>query len=146
MKRVQFFHDFARERLAREPFSDAEIVDTCLQAMQEGVLDVCAENSNGRYMWTCFGMTSGRLQRTCGLLQQAGVESSILWKSSFAYHEFRCDIEYLWTDLEAVDRYLMERFENNVSYPVMRSRLVKELDRRRWHAGLRRAWLAACTI
>ncbi len=147
MHRVQFFHDFTRERLGREPFSDAEIVDTCLQGMQEGVLDVCAQNSNGRYVWGCYGMSSDRWQRTCGLLERAGVASSILWQSTshFGYHEFMAHIEYLWTDLKAVERYLMERCENN-TYPVMRFRLVKELDRRRWHAGLRRAWLAACTI
>jgi hypothetical protein len=139
MHRVQFFHDFTRERLDRIPLSDAEIVDTCLQGMQEGVLDVCAQNSNGRYVWGCYGMSSDRWQRTCGLLERAGVASSILWQSTshFGYHEFMAHIEYLWTDLKAVERYLMERCENKI---------VKELDRRKaWDAGLRRAWLAACT-
>ena len=143
MKRVQFFYHFTIETLGREPSSDEEIVDTCLQAMQEGVLDVCAQNGNGRYVWTCFGMTSGQLQRTCGLMQQAGVESSILWTSSFSYHEFRGDIEYLWTDLKIVERFLMQV----KILPMTRVCVVQELDRRRtWDAGLRRAWLAACMV
>ena len=148
MKRVQFFHDFARERLGREPFSDAESVDTCLQGMQEGVLDVCARNSNGRYVWSCFGMTSDRWQRACSLLQRAGVASSIFWESTrplLFYHEFMADIDYLWTDLQAVECYLMERrFENKI-HPIIRIRLVEELDRRKAWEGLRRAWLVACT-
>jgi len=141
MQRVHSFIGFTRKRLDREPLSYQEIVDTCLQGMQEGVLDVCAQNPNGRYLWGCHGMTSDRWQRACGLLERAGVASSILWQSTshFGYHEFMAHIEYLWTDLEAVERYiLMKRCENKI---------VKELDRRKaWDAGLRRAWLAACTI
>jgi heme exporter protein D len=93
MKRVHLFFDFTKERLGREAVP-AEIVDTCLQAMQEGVLDVCAQNPYGRYVWSCYTMT----------LEQ-------------------------------------------IIHPMTRICVVQELDRRRtWDAGLRRVWLAACTI
>ena len=91
-----------------------EAVDTCLQAMQEGVLDVFARNTNGQYLWSYYGMTHGQWQRVCGLLQRAG--------------------------LEAVQKFL----ECRRTKPEW---VVQEVGRRlTWDAGLRRAWLAACTI
>ena len=145
MKQVSFFNDFGRKRLGlgRES-SSGECIDACLQAMQEGVLDVCAQNSHGRYVWCGIGMSYDRWQRVCGLLERARVASSILWESplGFIYYEFMADIEYFWTDLEAVERFLMEGFCEKNIYRV----LVQVVDRRRtWHAGLRRSWLAACT-
>ena len=142
MQRVQSFYGFTKKRLDREPLSDEEIVDTCLQAMQEGVLDVCAQNTHCFYVWMSYGMTVDQWHRACSLLQRAGVVSSILWDPKFStYHNgFMVDIEYLWTDLKAVHRYL----EYRTGKPVW---VVQELGRRQtWNAGLRRAWLAACTI
>ena len=147
MQRVHSFHGFAMKRLDREPLSVEEIVDTCLQAMQEGVLDVCAQNTNGQYVWICYGMTANQCQHTCSLLQRAGVVSSILWDPKwfvdqwFVDHlRFMADIEYLWTDLKAVHMYL----EYRAGKPVW---VVQELGRRQtWNAGLRRAWLAACLM
>jgi hypothetical protein len=145
MSRIHSFYYFVRERLGRKPSSDEEIVDTSLQAMQEGVLDVCAQNDDKWNLWRIYGMTGDQWHRACDLLERAGVASSIMWQSTsnFIYHEFMGDIEYLWTDLEVVERFLMEE----KMHPIRRIRLVQELDRRRtWDAGLRRAWLAACTI
>ena len=147
MKRVYVFNGFAKERLGWQPNCE-ESIDACLQAMQEGVLDVCEQNVDGYYLWMCYGMSCDQWQRACSLLQRAGVASSIFWESTrrpLFYHEFMADIDYLWTDLGAVERYLMEVYGKNM-YKIIPSRLVKELDRRRWHAGLRRAWLAACTV
>jgi hypothetical protein len=115
--------------------------------MQEGFLDVCAQNPHGRYVWDCYEMTADQWHRACGLLERAGVSNSILWQSTFyfRYCEFMAHIEYLWTDLQAVEWYLMERrFENKI-HPIIRIRLVEELDRRKAWEGLRRAWLVACT-
>ena len=141
MKLVYHFRSFTVERLGRQPLCDEETVDTCLQAMQEGGLDVCARNLSGDHVWMCYIMTADQWHRACGLLQRAGVASSTLWDITwFRYHEFMEDIEYLWTDLKAVHRYL-ERWAKKPE------RVVQELGRRfTWNAGLRRAWLAACTI
>jgi hypothetical protein len=140
VKRVFNFHSFAMGRLSREPLYE-EIIDTCLQAMQEGVLDVCAQSVSGQYVWMCYGMTADQWHRACGLLQRAGVPTNILWDSKwFICHGFMSGIEYLWTDLEAVHRYLE-------CWARKPERVVQELDRRfTWNAGLRRAWLAACMI
>jgi hypothetical protein len=147
MKRVYLFRSFTVERLGRGPLCDGEIIDTCLQAMQEGVLDVCAQNTDDRYLWTYYGMMPGQWQRACGLLQQAGIPSNILWDPKwFIYYEPMAEIEYLWTDLERVERFLMECCDNKI-YQFARIHILQELDRRRaWNAGLRRGWLAACTI
>jgi hypothetical protein len=99
MKRVHLFFDFTKERLGREAVP-AEIVDTCLQAMQEGVLDVCAQNPYGRYVWSCYTMTPDQWHRACGLLQRSGIGNLIFWGSKwFKYDAFMAGIEYLWTDL-----------------------------------------------
>ena len=154
MKRVHLFLDFTKERLGRgrEPFT-VEIVDTCLQAMQEGLLDACVQNRDGRYVWSCYTMTPDQWHRACGLLQRAGIGNLIFWGSKwFKYNAFMAGIEYLWTDLEAVEKFLME-WEKDVVWLVQEVKrlglLRQELDRRRrfaWSAGLRRAWLVACTI
>ena len=139
MKRVETFYEFVLERMDREDLYSEEIIATCLQAMQEGVLDVCAQNIDGQYVWSCYTMTPDQWNRACGLLQRAGIANCIFWGSkSFKYDAFMADIEYFWTDLEAVERFCEEK--------MYRRLLVLELDRRRtWHAGLRRSWLAACT-
>ena len=141
MKRVHHFRDFAMERLGREPLSYKETVDTCLQAMHEGVLDVCVQNTHCCNVWIWYGMTADQWHCVCGLLQRAGIASSILWDPIwFVYEGFMADIEYLWTDLKAVEKFL----ECRTRKPVW---VVQELGRRQtWNAGLRRAWLAACTI
>ena len=115
-------------------------MDTCLQAMHDGVLDVRAQNDEGQYVWECFlSWTLERWQRMCGLLQRAGIASSIVWESKYVLHdEYWTAIEYLWTDLQAVQRYLEHR-------DTKRWWLVQELGwRKAWAEGPRRAWLAAC--
>ena len=152
MKRVETFYEFVMERLDREDLYSEEIIATCLQAMQEGVLDVCAQNIDGQYVWTCYVMTPDQWNRACGLLQRAGIANCIFWGSkSFKYDAFMADIEYLWTDWEAVQKFLMVWAEKDIWLVQEQKRchrLLQELDRRRlaWGAGLRRAWLAACTI
>ena len=123
-----------------------ETVDVCLQAVHDGVLDVCVQSSDGCYLWNYFWFvesvwTYARWERVCGLLQQAGIANGILWDSTccFMSSQHWAGIEYLWTDLDAVHRVL-ERVNLHPRW------LVQELDRRQaWAAGLRRAWLAACT-
>ena len=138
MKRIHHFEGFAQDkgRLYEE------IVDTCLQAMLHGVLDVRVQNDAGQCLWECgFAWTMERWHRMCGLLQRAGIASSIVWESKYVVliREYWTAIEYLWTDLDAVHRVL-ERVNLHPRW------LVQELDRRQaWAAGLRRAWLAACT-
>jgi hypothetical protein len=47
-------------------------------------------------------------------------------------------IEYLWTDLNAVDKFCHLHFRRTVAW------IADEVNqRRRWAAGLARAWLAA---
>ena len=130
------FYAFASERLGKW-LTVEKTVDTCLQAMQEGVLDVCAQNRDGLYLWSYYGMTPGQWQRVCGLLQRAGIANSILWESKwFTYHGFMAEIEYFWTDLDAVQKV----------HQTGRGAIAREVMRRRWLVSLRRAWLAACTI
>ena len=146
MQRVQSFQGFASEWIGREVLVNEEIVDTCLQAMHEGVLDVCAQNHNDHYMWLCFLMTADQWHRACRLLQRAGVASSILWQSTslFGYREFMAEIEYFWTDLEAVQGYyLMQTGCHFTCYRLLKHELHR---RQAWDACLTRAWLAACTI
>ncbi len=139
MQRVQSFQGFASEWIGREVLLSEDMVDTCLQAMQEGVLDVCAQNNNDHYVWLCFIMTADQWHR-------AGVASSILWQSTsrFIYREFMAEIEYFWTDLEAVQGYYLMQTD---CYLTCHRLLKHELHRRQaWDACLTRVWSAACTI
>jgi hypothetical protein len=86
-------------------------------------------------------MTPGQWQFVCGLLQQAGIANSILWESKwFTYYGFMAEIEYFWTDLDAVQKVLIQ------FHQTARGAIAREVMCRRWSACLRRAWLAACTI
>jgi hypothetical protein len=141
MKSISSFSSFASARMQSLPTIE-ETVDTCLQAVHDGVLDVCVQSCDGGYLWNYFWFveyvwTYARWQRVCGLLQRAGVANSILWDSKCLMNsQHWAGIEYLWTDLDAVHRVL-ERGKPRW--------LVQELGRRQaWAAGLRRAWLSAC--
>jgi hypothetical protein len=141
MKRIHYFEGFAKDKARLY----GEIVDTCLQAVHDGVLDVRVQNDAGQCLWECgFAWTMERWQRMCGLLQRAGIASSIVWESKYGVviHEYWTAIEYLWTDLKAVHRFLgrVERYGK----PTW---LVQELERRQtWAVGPRRAWLVACMM
>ena len=141
MNRVHSFRGFAQERVGKW-LDDWQIVETCLQAMQEGALDVCAQNEDGQYVWMCYGMMANHWRRACGLLQRAGIPSSILWdEKRFTFCKFMAEIEYFWTDLDAAQRYL----ECRNWKPAW---VLQELGWRlqEWRRGFRRAWLAACTV
>ncbi len=122
--------------------SAMEKSDTLLCLMDEGALDVCALTSKGRYLWETYLLSRQQWLRLCGLLQRERISNSIVWQALHFMMKSECEswieIEYLWTDLEAVQMYLVQ-FENRKF-----KTLVCELERRKaWAAGTRRAWLTA---
>ena len=124
-----------------------ECVDACLDAMEEGAEHVCMQDKEGFLLWERFPMLPRQWNSVCRLLEGAGVGCSVVWReNSLIYYtktETR-DIEYLWTDLEAVQAYvkfLTKRFCQ--AWRAHQSWIAHELDRRvTWEMGLRRAWLA----
>ena len=79
MNRIHSFDYFARGRLGRKPSSDEEIIDTCLQGMQENILDVCVQNIHKCNLWTSYGMTAPcmRLAGTSRGCEQHNMEINI---------------------------------------------------------------------
>ena len=131
MKKIQSFYDFSISELGR-PGDLGTCVETCLQAMHDGVLDVCVQNVHGHHLWECFSWqpvwTLERWRRLCGLLQRAGI----------ANDEFCAEIKYLWTDLVPMHIFL-KRYGNKLRA------IVQEIEwRQAWAVSPRRAWLAAC--
>ena len=143
MKKIESFYDFSNLQLGAPCGDLGACVETCLQAMHDGVLDVCVQNKNGNHVWELFSWemkwTLKQWQRLCGLLQRAGITNGIVWDSVFFLNvEFCAEIEYLWTDLEPVQMFL----KRNGNKPRA---IVQELERRQaWAVSPRRAWLAAC--
>ena len=128
--------------------------DWCIGAMERGTLPVCLKSSRERYLWDDYVLTTSQWDRICRLRPPLSdlwnINSLISFTScrgSFRWTAEDPDtvatlvqIEYLWTDLEAVDRFL-----NTKSIKVQW--IADEVDQRRqWAAGLRRAWLAAVVI
>jgi hypothetical protein len=128
-------------------------VDWCIDAMERGELPVCATDCYEFYLWEeCFLSTS-QWVRLCRLRPPAchlwSANSSIASKGYVEWVAEDTDaiaglvqIEYLWTDLDAVENYCRRRqgIQKKIGW------IVDEVDQRRRAAGLRRAWLAAVVI
>ena len=130
--------------------------DLCIGAMERGALPVCVRSSRADYLWDECALNASEWDRICRLRPPVcdlwNVKSLIAftrhwtgWRNtnrvctSLRPHTVAAlvQIEYLWTDLEAVDRFLNTR-------SIKIQWIADEVDqRRRWAAGLRRAWLAA---
>ncbi len=125
------------------------VIVTVLDAMEQGHLHVCTQTEKGWYLWERYSLDSQQWLRVCKLLQQAGIENSILWDSvetlaMVTDFQYWIGIEYLWTDLEVVQRGFSKIIQyDDGDY----SCIAEELGRRQaWAEGPRRAWLAACVL
>jgi hypothetical protein len=127
--------------------------------MEQGHLHVCTQIEEGGYLWELYNLNSQQWLRVCKLLQQAGIENSILWDSvktlaMVTDFQYWIGIEYLWTDLEVVHRGFSKIIQYDEAVPLtdrLRSSdgdyscIAEELGRQQaWVEGPRRAWLAAC--
>lgn len=117
------FAEIALNTLGKRRFlecSKHKIVDVCLDAMEEGKLDVCAVDVDVRavcaiYLWEWCKMKPRQWVRLCALLQREGIPSSIVWQDSEADPpQFVEGVEYLWTDLDSV-RIFMEDSRSDCS-------------------------------
>lgn len=132
---------------AEEGVPCKEVTDACLDAMEEGALDVCARDSHGDYFWV-LRLQPRQWVRLCALLQRQGIPSSTVWHSFVFPPQFVEGVEHLWTDLDSV-RVFMEEDRGycrcgRCDFCHARHWVGTELQRRReWATALRRAWLAA---
>ena len=139
-----------------ERMSLVACVDWCIGAMERGTLPVCLKSSRECYLWDDCVLTASQWDRICRLrpplCELWNSNSFILLTPHAGVNQFTSrhpdaitalvQIEYLWTDLRAVDRFLNTRSNRIISMRV--EWIADEVDqRRRWAAGLRRAWLAA---
>ncbi len=125
-----------------------ECVDVCLDAMEKNDLYVCATENGFCRLWETYFLSRQQWLRLCRLLERKKKSNSILWQSLLFIQRSECEswieIEYLWTDLEAAEMYLVQ-FEKR--YHIKLKILVCELERRKaWAAGTRRAWLTAVLL
>lgn len=144
MEEVTFYY-FA-ERRKSFLGTPRSIVDICLDAMEENLLSVVA-NQSGYYLWEYFTLTTDQLVRMCALLQRNRFPSSVLWRSSAGPYLVSTDpvalsrIEFFWQDLDAVQAWI------HTPAPWWHDLEVEwvaaEVGRRQWLTGLRRAWLLA---
>jgi hypothetical protein len=120
--------------------------DACLGGMEEGEFDVLAQNDPCRYLWEEFSLLPRQWVRLCAILHQRRIASSILWYKMSRVHDKHelADIEYMWEDLERIQRVLT-MWRNSVGKLNCRLDWIeRELERRRaWFTGLRRVWLLA---
>ena len=145
------FAGIALDRLGKRRFlkcSKQKMVDVCLDAMEDGELDVCAVDGGAVraiYLWEWCNMKPRQWVRLCALLQREGIPSSIVWQDLEADPpQFVEGVEYLWTDLDSVCMF-MEDSRSECSCGLCdfchaRHWVGTELQRRRC---LRRAWLVA---
>ena len=127
-------------------------VDWCIDAMERGALSVCFRNSDGYYLWENFVLSISHWVRLCRLRPPVcdlwGIKSTIEltrydWGAKWTGDDpdaiaTLVQMEYLWTDLDAVDKFCHLQLRRRVAW------IADEVNqRRRWAAGLRRAWLAA---
>jgi len=132
--------------------------DLCIYAMERGTLPVCVRSTREDYLWDECALRASEWDRICRLRPPVcdlwNVKSLIAFTpyytgprdtnrvcTSLRPHTVAAlvQIEYLWTDLEAVDRFV-----NFMNSDMKVQWIADEVNqRRRWAAGLRRAWLAA---
>ena len=151
---------FQFEHFARTE-NGSDIVNACMDAMEEGSLPVIAKEY-GYYLWEIYILTVDEWARLCALLQRNQCPPRLLWRlhtcvrwtmtDCFSFSKKKCivddnpvamsalpQIEFLWQDLDAVQAYI------NLKSPTSHVGWVAaEVGRRRqWLTGLRRAWLLA---
>ena len=144
---------FEFEHFARTE-NGSDIVNACMDAMEEGSLPVIAKEY-GYYLWEIYIQTPDQWARLCALLQRNQCPPRLLWRlhtytrwtrrNNCSVHDnpvamsALTRIEFLWQDLDAVQAYV-----DNLS-PTDRLDLkwaaVEVARRRQWFAGLRRTWL-----
>lgn len=137
------FSEFAAQKSTSHAVT---VIDTCLDAMDEGILDVCARSPMGCYLWETYLLSEQQWHRVCNLLQRFGMSNSILWRfgCSLTISELNmwAGIEYLWTDLVTVHMFLAD-FQRRHGYQQHCYIIADELEQRAWATSVRRAWLAA---
>ena len=119
--------------------------DACLGGMEEGELDVLAQNFFCHYLWEEFSLLPRQWQRLCAILHQRRIPSSILWHKMTRVHDEPelADIEYMWEDLATV-QFVLTLWRKQVGKSSSLDWIERELERRRaWFTGLRRVWLLA---
>ena len=142
-------------------YNNSVIVDACIHAMENGRLSVLAQEA-GQYLWEYFSFTVDQTARTCALLEQQRLSSSLLWRPCTRLllsvkpgrnmgpmrvakdpvtMSALSQIEFLWQDLDEVQAWC-----DDYPYDLDRKWIAVEVDRRRWLMDPRRAWLAAVVM
>ncbi len=142
------FFRFAQAKLGKKHVTVRECAEACLGGMEEGALDVLSKGGKASffqyYLWERLYLLPQQWERLCILLQRWGIPISIVWTCRFLFFQFvsapgLVGIEYLWTDLDAI-QCTLEKW--NPHYVI--GWIQWELGRRRaWASGLRRVWLVA---
>ena len=135
---------FQFDRFARNEkcwLGTSDIVDVCMDAMEEGTLPVIAKQWGFYYLWEFYFLRTHQWARLCGLLQRNRLPPSLLWRLeslwTFVSDAALTQLEFLWQDLDAVRAWL--ELPNAPDDAVW---IAGEVARRRqWPTGLRRAWL-----
>lgn len=111
------------------------LVDACLDAMEKCRLHVCAKNNQKHYLWEAFLMQPLQWKRVCDILHRQGLGTSVLWStSSSAYHTLLvADVDCMWENLDVIKHGKL-------------TWVYREVERRQWRNGLRRAWLAVTAV
>jgi hypothetical protein len=146
--------------LKMDPICVVDIVNACMDAMEEGSLPVIAKQY-GYYLWEIYILTVDQWARLCALLQRNQCPPRLLWRlhtcvrwtmtDCFSFSKKKCivddnpvamaalsRIEFLWQDLDAVQAWIKwHAVSRNVEWVVA----AEVIRRRQWFIGLRRAWL-----
>ena len=142
-------------------------VDVCLDAMEVGKLSVLAKH-NKLYLWEYVFFSVDQWVRVCALLQRTRLVPRLLWSehgnvcwvrsrvdSSLHYvtedpvaRAVLCEMEYLWQDLHAVQKWIKSRrFSPLLWFSWDYQWVQAEVEQRlQWSAGLRVAWLRAVVV
>ena len=146
----RFFSELVPNGLS---MSRIDCADWCIGAMERGALPVCATNCYEFYLWEEFILSTSQWVRLCRLrppachlwsanskiaLKKVGGCAARLTSEDTDAIAALVQIDYLWTDLDAVENYCRCRqsLQKSIGW------IVEEMERRRWTAGLRGAWLA----
>lgn len=141
------FYEFAAKKKCNpDIITMDQCVDTCLDAMEVGELDVCLQFDDF-YLWEWYRIWPHQWSRICTILQRQGIPSSIVWDKHCHPNNFSGEfsltgIKYMWEDLAAIQGALArwkEKFHISVFW------LEWQVEHRLWATGLRRAWLVAIT-
>ena len=127
--------------------------------MERGALPVCASTNDG-YLWETFILSTSHWDRICNLrptpvshlwtmkstilLRSRGCEDASLTADDPDAIAALVQIEYLWTDLDAVEDFCRKSFFDVGCSKKSIGWIIDEVSQRRqWATGLRRAWLVS---